>query len=139
MNENIYNELIKLLKTASEKGEVPVAAIIAHNDKIIAKKYNRREKNNNVLGHAEVECIRNASKKMKTWKLDECDIYVTLKPCNMCMEVIRESRIKNVYYIVDKLDYKKEYNEINVNKIDNDNLEKIIKNEMNNFFKKKRK
>ena len=61
----------------------------------------KREKTNNPLMHAEVIAIINAAKKLKTWKLDDCEMYVSLKPCNMCAQVIEESRIKKVYYILE--------------------------------------
>jgi len=63
--------------------------------------------------------IKNASENKKTWKLNDCDLYVTLKPCSMCESVIRQSRIRNVYYLTEKLDFKKEYNKTNVRKIEN--------------------
>lgn len=139
MDKIIYKKLIKLIKKASKNDEVPVGAMIVRNNKIIAKKYNKREHTNSVLGHAEIECIKKAAKKIKKWKLDDCDLYVTLKPCSMCMEIIRESRIRKVFYFVDKPEYKKEYNKINLIKISDEYYENIIKKEMNDFFKKKRK
>ena len=75
------NKLIKMLQKANKNDEVPVSAIITKDDKIIAATYNKREKNNDVLGHSEIICIKKASRKLHTWKLDECNMYVTLKPC----------------------------------------------------------
>ena len=132
------NKLIKMLQKANKNDEVPVSAIITKNNKIIAATYNKREKNNDVLGHSEIICIKKASKKLHTWKLDECNMYVTLKPCGMCEKIIKESRIKNVFYIIDRSIEKKEYNKTNIKKICNNILEEKIKKIMNEFFKSKR-
>lgn len=140
MEEKIYKQLIKLTKKATKKNEVPVAAIIANEkNKIITKSYNKREKNNNVLGHAEIRCIIKTSKKIKTWKLDNYTLYVTLKPCSMCEKIINESRIKKVIYILEKENYKNEYDKTLYQKENDIFKEKEIKNIMNNFFVKKRK
>ena len=135
---NIIKELIKLLNKAAKHNEVPVSAIIIKNNKIVAKTYNKREKSNNVMGHAEIKCIQRATKKLKTWKLDECTMYVTLKPCSMCEQIIKESRIKEVIYILDKPTEKKEYNKTKISKLDNKEYENKTKNIMSQFFKEKR-
>ena len=139
MEEKIYKQLIRLINKASKVDEVPVAAIITYENKIIAKAYNKREKNNDVLGHAEIKCIEKASKKIKTWKLDKCTLFVTLKPCSMCEKIINESRIKKVIYILDKEENKKEYYKTEYVKLNDLNKENYIKKIMNNFFIKKRK
>lgn len=94
--EIAYKEAIKAYK----RKEVPVGAILVKNNKIIAKSSNNRQKNKNVLGHAEINCIKKASKKLKDWRLDGCDLYVTLEPCNMCRIVIDESRISHVFFLI---------------------------------------
>lgn len=139
MEEKIYKQLVRLINKASKVDEVPVAAIITYENKIIAKSYNKREKNNDVLGHAEIKCIEKASKKIKTWKLDKCTLFVTLKPCSMCEKIINESRIKKVIYILDKTENKKEYYKTKYVKLNDLNKENNIKKIMNNFFIKKRK
>ena len=139
MEEKIYKKLVRLINKASKVDEVPVAAIITYENKIIAKAYNKREKNNDVLGHAEIKCIEKASRKFKTWKLDKCTLFVTLKPCSMCEKIINESRIKKVIYILDKEENKKEYYKTEYVKLNDLNKEKYIKKIMNNFFIKKRK
>lgn len=101
-NEEYYKILYKLALKAYKKNEVPVAAIVVRKGKIISKAYNKRHSTNNPLNHAELIAINKACKKLKTWKLDDCDIYVTLKPCNMCLEVIKQARISNVYFFTDK-------------------------------------
>ena len=93
-----FEESIK----ANKKNEIPVGAIIVRNNKVISKSHNNRQKKYNVLGHAEINAILKAEKKIKDWRLNNCDLYVTLKPCSMCENIIKQSRINNVYYILDK-------------------------------------
>lgn len=83
-------------KKAYKIKEVPVGAIIVKDDKVIAKAYNLREKTNNAISHAEILCINKACKKLKSWRLDECSMYVTLEPCLMCAGAISQSRISKV-------------------------------------------
>ena len=129
-----YKEALKAYK----KGEIPVGAIIVKDGIIIGKGYNTREKDSNILGHAEINAIINASKKINNWNLSDSEMYVTLKPCSMCMEIIKQSRIKNVNYLLDKPDHKKEFYKTKFKKIDendyNDEYLKILQS----FFKKLR-
>lgn len=104
----IEKELVKLSKKALKKDEVPVAALIIKNNKIIGKGYNRVNKTNNFMKHAEIIAIQKAMKKINNWRLNNCDLYVTLEPCNMCKEIIKKSRIKNVYYLSKQNNYKTE-------------------------------
>ena len=82
------------------KGEVPVGAIIERNGKIISKAYNKRERNQIATHHAEILAIQKACKKLKSWRLDDCNMYVTLEPCPMCAGAIINARIKNLFYAV---------------------------------------
>ncbi len=82
------------------KDEIPVGAVIVRDGKIISKAHNDREKSQIATHHAEVLAIERASKKLKSWRLDDCDIYVTLEPCPMCAGAILNARIKNLYYAV---------------------------------------
>lgn len=91
-------EAIKEAKKAYDIGEIPVGCVIVYNDKIIARGYNKREINNLALDHAEIIAIKKASKKLNSWRLEECSMYITLEPCIMCSGAIIQSRIKNVYY-----------------------------------------
>ncbi len=84
---------------AVEKDEVPVGAVIVKNGKIIAKAHNVKENSHNPLMHAEINCINKASKKMNNWRMDDCDIYITLEPCTMCMGAIINARFKNVCFM----------------------------------------
>lgn len=97
------NELKKLNDKAIINNDVPVSCIIVYKNKIISKAYNKREYKNNPLLHAEIIAIQKAAKKLNTWNLSECRLFVTLKPCNMCMEVIKESRIDEIYYILNNV------------------------------------
>lgn len=124
---------------ASKKNEVPVGAIVVYNNKIIAKSYNKKEKKHDVMGHAEIKAIKKASHKLKTWKLDDCVLYVSLKPCTMCENIIRQSRIKQVYYLIDKPENKREFYNIKLEKYNNESLEEKYKKILNTFFNKMRK
>lgn len=100
MKEKYSKEIIKLAKIAYKKGEVPVGAIITKNDKILARAYNKIETSKDATMHAEIFAIKKASKKLKNWRLNDCEMYVTLEPCTMCSSAIELSRIKKVYYLV---------------------------------------
>lgn len=91
-------EAFKEAKKAYLKKEVPVGAIIVKEDKIIARAHNLRETKKNALAHAEILCINKACKKLKSWRLEECEMYVTLYPCQMCLGAIKQARIKKVYF-----------------------------------------
>ena len=83
---------------AFEEGEIPVGAVIVKNGEIIASAHNTRECENRVMGHAEINAIELACKYSNSWKLDDCEIYVTLEPCPMCAGAIISSRINRVIY-----------------------------------------
>ncbi len=89
-----YNEA----KKAFDKEEIPVGCVIVKDDIVIAKAYNLREIKNQVMAHAEMLAITKANKKLGSWRLDDCDIYVTLEPCPMCLGAIIQARIKNLYF-----------------------------------------
>lgn len=91
-------EALKEAKKAYKINEIPVGCVIVLNDKIIARGYNKRESNNQATDHAEIIAIRKASKKLNSWRLDECKMYITLEPCVMCSGAIIQSRIKGVIY-----------------------------------------
>lgn len=98
MEEKFMQEALKEAKKAFKKKEVPIGAVIVYRNKIISRGYNLRERKNNSLMHAEIIAINKACKKLKSWRLDECDLYVTLEPCPMCAGAIIQSRIKNVFF-----------------------------------------
>ena len=96
---NKYMEVaLNEAKKALEKGEIPVGAIIVKDNIVIAKAHNTREENQNALEHAEVNAIKKACEYLNNWRLENCDMYVTMEPCPMCCGAILQSRIKNVYY-----------------------------------------
>lgn len=100
--EKYIQLLYKLARKAARNGDVPVSAIILKNDKIIATGYNNRQKKSVVLGHAEVNAIIKAERKLGDFRLNDCILLTTLKPCKMCQSIIEASRIKEIYYILDQ-------------------------------------
>lgn len=84
--------------------EIPVGAVIVKNNKIISKAFNKREHSQIATHHAEILAIQKACKKLKSWRLDDCDIYVTLEPCPMCAGAILNARIRNLYYALPDAD-----------------------------------
>lgn len=144
---NTYmKEAIKEAKKAYLKEEIPVGAIIVHNNKIISRAHNTREKECSVIAHAEINAIEKACKKLKTRYLNECLIYITLEPCLMCLGAILEAHIKNIVYLAKSPKYgaiesKHKIQIPLINKIQivkEDGEEEIIKM-LESFFEKKRK
>lgn len=88
---------IEEAKKAYNKDEVPVGAVIVKDNKIISKGYNLKESNNDITAHAEIIAIKNAEKVLENWRLNDCDMYVTLEPCSMCASAIAQARIKRLY------------------------------------------
>ncbi len=124
-----------LNKKAIKHNEVPVSCIITKDDKIISKAYNNKIRKHDPTAHAEIIAIRKAAKKLKTWNLNECKLYVTLYPCKMCLNVINEARIKEVYYILDN--EKEINNNVKITKINSEKNE-YFQEELKGFFKNKR-
>ena len=85
-------------KKAEKKGECPIGAVIVRDGQIIARGHNLRETKACAINHAEVIALQKANKKLGSWRLDGCDLYVTLEPCAMCAGAIIQSRIRNVYF-----------------------------------------
>ena len=96
--EKYMKQALKEAIKAKEIGEVPIGAVIVKNDKIIARAHNLRETKMNSLNHAEILAIDKACKKIKNFRLEECDLYVTVEPCLMCAGAIVQSRIRKVYF-----------------------------------------
>ena len=88
---------LKEAQKAFDKGEVPIGAVIVKDDKVLSRAYNLREIKNDACSHAEILAIKKACKKINNWRLDGCDMYVTLEPCAMCAGAILNARIKNLY------------------------------------------
>ena len=98
MDKKFMKRAIELAKKAYALGEVPVGAVIVKDGEIIGEGYNMREQKQNALSHAEIEAINSACKKIGSWRLDGCEMYVTLEPCPMCTGAIINSRIKTVIF-----------------------------------------
>ena len=90
------SQAYELAKKAASKGDVPIGCVIVRNGKVIAKGYNRRNKDKQVLAHAEIMAIKKASKVVGDWRLEDCTMYVTLEPCQMCAGAIVQARIPEV-------------------------------------------
>ena len=95
-DERYMRQAITLAKKAAANGDVPIGCVIVYQDKIIGRGYNRRTIDNNTLAHAELIAIKKASKKMNDWRLEDCTMYVTLEPCQMCSGAIVQSRMTRV-------------------------------------------
>ena len=95
--EYFMKEALKEAEKAYNKLEVPVGAVIVKDGKIIARAHNQKETKTDTTKHAEITAIQKASKKLKSWRLIDCEMYVTLEPCTMCAGAIINSRIKKVY------------------------------------------
>lgn len=129
-------KILKKLKSnnikAIKNNDVPVSCVITKNDTIVSTSYNKKNKKNNPLCHAEINAIIKAAKVTSSWNLNDCELYVTLEPCEMCKKVIEEARIKRVYYILDntkKINNTTLYNKLNIPE------EKYFEEEFKNFFK----
>ena len=94
--EKYMKEALKQAKKAYALGEVPIGCVIVHEGKIIGRGYNRRNTDKNTLAHAEITAINKASKVIGDWRLEECTLYVTLEPCQMCAGAIVQARIPEV-------------------------------------------
>ena len=97
MEERFMKEALKEAKMAYDKLEVPVGAVIVKDGKIIARAHNLKETKFDTTKHAEILAIQKASKKLNSWRLIDCEMYVTLEPCSMCAGALINSRIKKVY------------------------------------------
>jgi len=138
MTEKIIETMYKEAVKAYKKGEIPVGALITKNNKIIAKSHNNRQKKHNLLGHAEINCILEAEKRIKDWRLDECEMYVTLSPCSMCEAIIEESRLKKVHFLVKQPNYNEKNSKI-VQISDQNNQKEEYEKLLKNFFERLRK
>lgn len=96
VHEKYMREALRQAKKAYALGEVPIGCVIVHQGKIIGRGYNRRNTDKNTLSHAEITAINKASKRIGDWRLEECTLYVTLEPCQMCAGAIIQARIPEV-------------------------------------------
>ena len=131
--DHIIKEMNKLLIKAKQEDEVPVGAILVKENKKISKEYNKTNKTNDILSHAEINVIKKESKKLNNWRLDGCILYISLEPCGMCKEIIKKSRISKVIYFSKQNKYKTE-NDPEYQFIKNNDISKYL----SNYFKEKR-
>ena len=141
-------QALKEAKKAYEKLEVPVGAVIVKDGKIIAKAHNLKETKTDTTKHAEILAIQKASKKLESWRLLDCEMYITLEPCSMCAGAIINSRIKKIY--IGALDEKtgaagsvlnlfEDYKFNHKVEVENGVMQKECENILKDFFKMLRK
>lgn len=137
MDTKYSNILYKLCKKAFKKNEMPVSAILVRNNKIIAKAYNKKNIKKNPILHAEIICLFKAYKKLKRWNLNDCELYVSLEPCSMCKEIIAESRINKVIYMIKQGEINNKYKKTKYVQMYDKNSKNILKY-INTFFDNRR-
>lgn len=130
-NKEIIYKLLQLTKKSEKINDFPVSAIITYNGKVLSTGYNKRIKTNCTTDHAEIIAIKKANKKLKNWRLSDCEMFVTLEPCDMCKNVIKESRINKIYFLFERNPLKKQYSKTVFKKISLNNDEKV-----NQYLKK---
>ncbi len=140
-DEYYMNIAIKEAQKAYKKDEIPVGVVIVKNDKIVAKGYNKRNKSNKVKDHAEIIAIDKANRRLRNWRLEDCEIYITLEPCPMCASAIEQARIKRI--ITGAVNKNNETNNISSVILKNKEWTKGVQKELctkllNDFFKNKR-
>lgn len=144
MQEKFMKAAIKEAQKAYDKGEIPVGAVIVKDGKIIARAHNLKELKNDTTKHAEILAIQKASKKLNSWRLENCEMYVTLEPCSMCAGALIQARLKKV--CIGTMDYKtgacgsvlnllKDYKFNHNVEIQNDVLKEECEQILKDFFK----
>ena len=98
MHETYMRQALLLAREAAAAGEVPVGCVIVHDGQVVGRGRNRREEKQSTLSHAETEAIAQANEALRSWRLEDCVLYVTLEPCPMCAGAILNARIPRVYY-----------------------------------------
>ena len=97
-HEDYMNQALTLAREAAAHGEAPVGCVIVRDGKIIGRGRNRREEKQAVSSHAEMEAMAQANEVLGSWRLEDCDLYVTLEPCPMCAGAILNARVRRVFY-----------------------------------------
>lgn len=146
--EFFMKEALKEAKKAYKKMEIPVGAVIVKEGKIIARAHNQKEEKNNPIKHAEITAIERACKKINNWRLNDCEMYITLEPCAMCTGAIINSRIKKIFIGAEqdktgacgsKIDIIKEYQNETKTEMEKGILEKECLRIVQKFFEELRK
>ncbi len=91
-------EALKLAREAEARDEVPVGAVVVFEGQIVGRGFNRREELQDPVGHAEIAALKDAATTLKSWRLVDCDLYVTLEPCPMCLAACQQARVRKVFY-----------------------------------------
>ena len=104
MNKKFMDLAFFYAEKAFELNEVPIGCVIVKNNEIISYGYNLKESTNFIINHAEIIAIKDAEEKIHNWRLEDCDLYVTLDPCPMCASAIKQARIKNVFSALNNSD-----------------------------------
>ena len=147
IKEEFMKKSLEQAKKAYDKFEVPIGAVIVKDGKVIASAYNQKETKFDTTKHAEILAIQKASKKLKSWRLIDCEMYVTLEPCPMCAGAIIQSRIKKVYYgaldektgaVGSKLNLFRDFKFNHRVEFENSILQKECQNILQDFFKELR-
>lgn len=144
MQEKFMKIALEEAKKALKKDEVPVGAVIVQNGKVIAKAHNLKETKCDTTNHAEILAIQKASKKLKKWRLTDCEMYVTLEPCSMCAGALINCRINQLY--IGTMDYKtgacgsvlnllEDYKFNHIVKVESGILQKDCEKILKDFFK----
>lgn len=135
--DNYMKLALKEAIKAAKCGEIPIGAVIVKNNKVIAKAHNTKEKSSDSTNHAEILVIKKACKKLKNWRLLDCELYVTMEPCMMCSGAIKESRISKLIYGIknENFGYSNNINDIEITGGICENECKML---VQKFFKKKR-
>ena len=148
LDEKFMLMAIKEAEKSASLDEVPVGAIIVKDNKVIARGHNLREKSNDPTSHAEINAIRKACKKLGSWRLEDCTIYVTIEPCSMCAGTLLWTRIKRIVYGAPDLKGGAIASSFNLFEVKNINhhpeiaggiLQEECGKMMSSFFKEKRK
>ena len=148
IREKFMKQALKEAKKAEQKEEVPIGCVIVLDGKIIARAYNMRQTKRLATAHAEILAIEKVCKKIKDWRLDKMEMYVTLEPCAMCAGAIANSRIKKVYFgayekkgggVVSKFNILSESGLNHVTDFEGGILEEECSSIIKNFFKTRRK
>ncbi len=146
MKDKYINSALDEAKKAFNLNEVPVGAVIVRNNEMLAKSHNLKKSTNNIMNHAEIIAIMEASSYIGDWRLNDCEMYITLEPCPMCAGAIVQSRIKKIYIgaesniksnkkIVENILQNNEYNhQVEIEYLDNKDCSQIL----TRFFENKR-
>lgn len=150
LNEYFMKIAVEESNQAALEGEIPVGAVIVKNNNIISKAHNMKEQLKCCTKHAEILAIENANAIINDWRLNDCEMYITMEPCIMCCGALIQSRISKIYYLVDNKKFggvgnshyllkNNLYNhQLNVEKLNNEFLEANVKENLKKFFLEKR-